>query len=868
MGKSQFMAQVSKINRFNEAVLSKFKIYNSIFTALPYEQSTQTGMYLPLFHRLCEESYKEGLSPDEIVNKFFKQYFQAFKEEEQIDILFQFIQYIERQVVLFDAIEDAAFPVVNNMEGVGTMRGIEELASSSGKKRALKKYINEFSIRLVLTAHPTQFYPGTVLGIITQLSEAVENDDVKSIESLLAQLGKTPFFNQKKPTPYDEAKSLIWYLENIFFYAIGDIVNYAQESILGAEPLSKQLISLGFWPGGDRDGNPFVNQGTTLKVATRLRLTLLKNYYREVKALRRKLTFKGVYEKVLELENKLWNGATSRKGTVYIELQELKDSLDEIKELLKRDHNSLYLNEVDSFINKVEIFGMHFATLDIRQDSRVHHKVFSQIVADLQGSGNLTFPKEYDSWSSEEQCDFLADVKGNVDLSTFSDEMVLKTLGSIKALQEIQASNGELGANRYIISNNQTALNMMQTFAMLNLSGFQGDLPVDIIPLFETIDDLIAAKSVMRTLYSNPSYRKHLNQRKNIQTIMLGYSDGTKDGGYLMANWSIFKAKEALSDISREYGIQVLFFDGRGGPPARGGGKTNQFYSSLGSSIENKQVQLTIQGQTISSSFGTKDSARFNMEQLLSSGLSNQIFNEDRVEFNKEERVILEDLAQISYRKYEAFKQHEKFLPYLERISTLRYYGMANIGSRPSKRSSSKSLNFDDLRAIPFVGSWSQLKQNVPGYFGLGTALETYEQQGKLAEVKALYRSSKFFKTLMENSMMSLTKSFFELTQYMEKDPEFGEFWKIIHNEFLKSKRLLLEISGHEELMQNMPEGKASIKVRESVVLPLLTIQQFALKKIQDIENNAESDASLKEIYEKLVTRSLFGNINASRNSA
>ncbi len=862
------MAQVSKINRFNEAVLSKFKIYNSIFTALPYEQSTQTGMYLPLFHRLCEESYKKGLSPDEIINKFFQQYFQGFTEEERINILFQFIQYIERQVVLFDAIEDAAFPVVNNMEGVGTMRGIEELASSSGKKRALRKYINDFSIRLVLTAHPTQFYPGTVLGIITQLSEAVKNDDVKSIEVLLAQLGKTPFFNQKKPTPYDEAKSLIWYLENIFFYAIGDIVNYAQESILGAEPLSKQLISLGFWPGGDRDGNPFVNESTTLEVARKLRLTLLKNYYREVKALRRKLTFKGVYEKVLELENKLWKGATSRKGTVYIELQELKDSLSEIKVLLKRDHNSLYLNEIDSFINKVEIFGMHFATLDIRQDSRVHHKVFSQIVADLQDSGDTIFPKDYESWSSEEQCEFLAEVKGNVDLSIFSDEMVLKTLGSIKALQEIQSTNGELGANRYIISNNQTALNMMQTFAMLNLSGFQGELPVDIIPLFETIDDLIAAKSVMRTLYSNSNYRKHLSQRKDTQTIMLGYSDGTKDGGYLMANWSIFKAKEALSDISREYGIQVLFFDGRGGPPARGGGKTNQFYSSLGSSIENKQVQLTIQGQTISSSFGTKDSARFNMEQLLSSGLSNQIFNEDRIEFNREERIILEDLAQISYRKYEAFKQHEKFLPYLERISTLRYYGMANIGSRPSKRSSSKSLNFDDLRAIPFVGSWSQLKQNVPGYYGLGTALETYEKQGKLAEVKALYRSSKFFKTLMENSMMSLTKSFFELTQYMEKDPEFGEFWKIIHDEFLKSKRLLLEISGHKELMQNMPEGKASIKVRESVVLPLLTIQQFALKKIQDIENNPEADSSLKEIYEKLVTRSLFGNINASRNSA
>lgn len=862
------MAGTSKLNRFNERVLSKFNIYNSVFTSLPYEGTSKTGLYLPLFHELCENGFESGDTPSKIVSTFFEKYLPEADQKEQIDTLFHFIQYIERQIVLFDAIEDAAFPVLNNMDGVGTLRGIKELAAQEGKKRELRKYIQEFATRIVLTAHPTQFYPGTVLGIITELSQAIEQDDLKRIQELLAQLGRTPFFNKEKPTPFDEAKSLIWYLENIFYYAVGEIYNYIQDDILNGKELEKPVIELGFWPGGDRDGNPFVTAETTVDVAKRLRITLLKNYYRDIKALRKKITFKGVYESLIDVETKLWNGATSRKGTLYITSEELLESMLSVREMVIQKYNSLYLEELNSFITKVRMFGMHFATLDIRQDSRVHHKVFSQIVADLQKSGDKTFPLDYEKWDSAKQTEFLANLKGDVDLSLFQDEMVLKTLGSIKSLQEIQKTNGERGANRYIISNNQTALNMMETFAMLNLSGFDGNLPVDVVPLFETIDDLKVAKEVMRTLYEIPTYRAHLSQRNDTQTIMLGYSDGTKDGGYLMANWSIFLAKEALTQISREYGIKVLFFDGRGGPPARGGGKTHQFYSSLGSSIETKAVQLTIQGQTISSNFGTKTSSRYNLEQLLSSGLSNKLFHGDWIEFNPDQRIIMQELAEISYKTYEDFKQHDLFIPYLERMSTLKFYGKANIGSRPSKRSASKSLDFGDLRAIPFVGSWSQLKQNVPGYYGLGTALKAFEEQGKLEEVKKLYRGSKFFKTLMENSMMSLTKSFFQLTQYMEKDAEFGGFWSLIHEEYLLTKRLLLEISGHESLMQNMPEGKASIKMREAIVMPLLTIQQHALKILQDMDKNGVENEDLQEVYEKMVTRSLFGNTNAARNSA
>jgi len=200
-------------------------------------------------------------------------------------------------------------------------------------------------------------------------------------------------------------------------------------------------------------------------------------------------------------------------------------------------------------------------------------------------------------------------------------------------------------------------------------------------------------------------------------------------------------------------------------------------------------------------------------------------------------------------------------------MSTLNYYSKTNIGSRPSKRNTTDTLDFGDLRAIPFVGSWSQMKQNVPGFFGVGTALKYFEDNNQWNKVQHLFDSSLFFRTLLENSMMSLAKSFFPLTNYMKDDKEFGDFWQIIFDEFQETKRLLLKIARHKELMENYPDGKASIKMREDIVLPLLTIQQYALMKINEIKKG-NGDESLLAVYEKLVMRSLFGNTNASRNSA
>jgi len=253
---------------------------------------------------------------------------------------------------------------------------------------------------------------------------------------------------------------------------------------------------------------------------------------------------------------------------------------------------------------------------------------------------------------------------------------------------------------------------------------------------------------------------------------------------------------------------------------------------------------------------------------LLSAGIQNRVLNLDSNDSKKEDKFILDNLAKISFKAYTDFKNHPKFVPYLEHMSTIRYYAKTNIGSRPSKRGKSDDkFDFSSLRAIPFVGSWSQLKQNVPGFFGVGTALKYYHDKNKFFELKKLYQRSAFFRTLISNSMMSLTKSFFKLTAYMKEDPEFGEFWTLIYDEYKLSKSLILKLSGYKILMENEPANKASIQTREKIVLPLITIQQYALRKIKAIERGEINKSELKT-YEKMVTRSLFGNINASRNSA
>jgi phosphoenolpyruvate carboxylase len=852
--------QATGLQEFKNLVGIKFQLYNSLFTSLPFHRIEKTGIFLSLLLTYCEEGYHKKMSPVQIIEDFFSKHYPDGTDREKSDILFRFVQYVERQVVLFDALEDSAFTSVNDMGGTGTLKHLSSEIIQYDKEKELRDKLEDYAVRLVLTAHPTQFYPGPVLGIINDLSRAVIQNNAAEINVFMQQLGKTPFLKKQKPTPYDEAVSLIWYLENIFYHAAGKILSALKSQFPAAVSDQNPVIQMGFWPGGDRDGNPFVKSDTTIKVAETLRHSLLRCYYFDVRRLKRRLTFKEVDLIIADWEEKLYQELFTPDAAKSFQFADMLKSMLKIREVLIYQNNGLFLNLVDNFISKMRIFGLHFATLDLRQESTVHERVLKII-----NERDEIFPDNYESLEENEKIKLLTHLKSAGKIP-FEDDLTEDTLASVRAVKTIQEKNGEAGCNRYIISQCNSALNVMEVFALFLLGGWKKDaISLDIVPLFETVDDLHHAAGIMKTLYSNTEYRAHLKRRNETQTIMVGFSDGTKDGGYLMANWGIYKAKEELTSISKEYGIEVVFFDGRGGPPARGGGKTHRFYSSQGKNIANKEIQLTIQGQTVSSNFGTVDSAQFNLEQLVHAGIANDLFSDRKVTLTEEEEVLMSEMAESSYQSYIALKDHDHFTEYLGEVSPLQFYGETNIGSRPTKRKNSGKLELKDLRAIPFVGAFSQLKQNVTGYYGVGSALQEMEKKGKWKLVRNLYNNSPYFKTLLDNSEMAMKKCFFPLTESFSRHPKFGKIWMMIFNEFELTKKYIFKLSGKQELMSDYPIEQLSIQMRERIVLPLSTIQQYAIVKFREAE---KAGSGMKKIYEKLIIRCSFGIINAARNSA
>lgn len=853
------------IKAYRELVELRYQANDRLFLTLPLDAVQKAGHWIPLIHEICIDGYKEKQSPEEIIKKFFLSNRAELNEQDQIRFLFKVIQYIERQVVLVDALEDAAYEQIHHMDGAGSWHEMSVKMESNGTRQAVQEILNNMGIRVVLTAHPTQFYPKTVLSIISDLNQAIRDNRRSDILELLEQLGRTPLTRKEAPSPLDEALQLISHLKRVFYPAVGELMDEIIQTGHVDIDQNHELIRIGFWPGGDRDGNPNVTQETTRQVAAELKRNILSCYYQDVKKLSRRLSFMGIHEKVMMLRLRLQKELgrlPANMGTDLkkLELADFKAELIEIEDVLKRDHGGLFLEMVQSFQRKVNSFGFHFASLDLRQDSRVIKRTLDAIIATHQE----LFPGNLDTLSPDEQIEYLLNISGEVDCTLIQDTTLRDMAESVGVIAEIQATNGEAGAHRYVISNCRSAVDVARLYAIFRLCGWMDAIiPVDLVPLFETIEDLKAAGRVMASIYKAPVYRKHLESRGNRQTVMLGFSDGTKDGGYFMANWGIYSAKENITTVSRQEAIEVHFFDGRGGPPARGGGDTHLFYTALGKSVEHKQIQTTIQGQVVSAMYGIRKAAIHNIELLLTAGIKSRLVGEDRKELSCDQRALLDELARLSYDAYRAFKDHPLFIPYLLERSPLEFYGQTNIASRPTRRNQQTEFRFEDLRAIPFVGAWSQLKQNVPGFYGLGTALKTMEDRGHLNEMLAMFREVDLFKAILSNSMQSMSKSDLQLTRYMERDEKFGGFWRLIYDEYELTKRMVLKVAEQTCLLEDNHRSRHSIALREKIVLPLFTIQQYALRRLQG-ENLAPELAAL---YGKMVMRTFFGNINAARNS-
>lgn len=852
----------SQLDAFQELVALKYQIYNSLFLTLPFKNLTKIGIDLPVFAEFCAIGLKEGKSPKTIVTEFFQKILPAEDFALKVDYLVLMLQFVERQVVLLDALEDAAFAKTHNLYEEGTFKAFCDKITSSNKVTEARAILKNYQTRLVLTAHPTQFYPAEILAIISQLVPAVTKNELHDISLILLQLGLTRFKNSDQPTPLDEANIIIRYMEKIFYPVI---TNFQCElnKMFGANISDKDqlpsLLELGFWPGGDRDGNPYVTAQITEQVAKDLKSSIIHLYISEIKQLKQHLTFKDLWRTLDDIIVNLaaiLNTATSR----YNIASQLINDLIELKEIIIKNFSGLFVAKLDKLITAIQVFGFYFASIDVRQNSKVHAVAMQNIAVG------------YNILDAEQKVNYL--IQGINKPSKIKkinqDHQIAEILTTFKVIKDIQKNNGEIGLHRYIISNTQAAYQILEViFFAINAGWKFTELTLDVVPLFETISDLAHAKKIMQQLYELPLYRQHLKNRQNKQYIMLGFSDSTKDGGYITANWSIAKCKQELAQLAEQYAITVIFFDGRGGSPTRGGDSTHKYYRAMEGLIKQNQIETTIQGQTISTDFGTETTAKYHIEHLFTQALSAKLFPKKMAQIDADDSALIEAISKISFEQYQKLRKDPLFLEYLAQVTPVAYYGALNIASRPVQRSKHKQLNFSDLRAIPYVGSWSQIKQNIPGFYGLGTALNELIKSGRRSALQKLYQHSLYFQILLDNVMQVLIKSNYLLTSYLRKDKKFGVFWQKLYDEYQLTLKTIKEITQQKIILEHEVITRESIALREQIVLPLLVIQQYAMMELAEMNANPKlKNTKRYRTLQKIIIKALAPNINASRNSA
>lgn len=875
-------------DKFQESVALKYQIYNAMFMTLPFEKLSRIGVELPVFAEICRDSLANGVSPEIIVTDFFKNILPTKNFSEQISILFLMLKFVERQVVLFDALEDAAFDSIHDLRKEGTFDHLFGQIEQHNKLQVVYDILQQYKMRLVLTAHPTQFYPEQILEIIRHLTIVIEKDDLHQINQLLLQLGRTPFKNTSKPSPLDEAHVILHYLETVFYPVIKNLMfklNVFCSGLLPANQFLPNCMELGCWPGGDRDGNPTVTPEITRRVSKDLKSRIIYLYMMELKRLKRHYTFENMWKRIDHIITRLRTTKMQifdreyEGGEAYQCYEDFYNDLLEIKNIINEKHGGLFIDEINMVMMTVKTFGFYFASIDLRQNSKVHDTVIAKVIQhyadnDIIPTDLLNRCLRYAESNHEQRLSIIIELLqlDNIELSDSfinSDPQLRDLILSIKVARDIQKTNGQLGCHRYIISNTESVYQLLIVMLFAKMAAWPlQELSLDIVPLFETIDDLKSAEMIMQQLYSLPIYKMHLSKRNNRQNIMLGFSDSVKDGGYFTANWSITSCKMRLYQLSQAQHIEVIFFDGRGGSPARGGGNTFKMYKALEGLIKQNAIEMTIQGQTISTDFGNQQSASYNIEHLFTQVILERTFSYDQSKLNKQEIDIFNRIADLSYHAYMQLIKHPLFMPYLEKITPLLFYGDLNIASRPTQRNNANHIDFNALRAIPYVGSWSQIKQNIPGYYGLGTALHTLINEGKTVVLQDIYHNSLYFRTLMENVMQILLKTNFTLTTYLSSDKVFADFWHLLHHEYQLCVTSLKVISGETSLLEHETVLTKSIDLRENIVLPLLVIQQYAMIELLKMENSEECIVDDKrQIYRKLVLKSLATNVNASRNT-
>ena len=809
---------------------------------------------------------------------------------------------------------DLAFEInYQNNVGQDYLGKLSTTIDSVAEKENAAEILEHLNVVPVLTAHPTQVQRTTMLDLTNHIHVLLRKyRDVRmgllneqkwhnNLRRYIEIIMRTDMIREKKLKVTNEITNVMEYYNSSFLQAVTNLTEEYKRLAKqhGIDLKNPTPITMGMWIGGDRDGNPYVT-AETLKKSALTQCEVIMNYYdTKVANLYREFSLSTGIVKVSEAvqemaylsednsiyrEKELYRRAfyyiqTKLKNTKtyfidqiktephYHKIEEFKHDLLAIKQsLLENKGEAMISGEFTELLQAVEVFGFYLASIDMRQDSSVHEAC----VAELLASAGIV--EHYSELSEDEKChvllnELLYDPRILSATHTKKSALLQKELEIFQTARELKDKLGDAVIKQTIISHATSVSDLLELAVMHKEVGLidKEFARVQIVPLFETIEDLDNSYDTMKKYLSLPIAQKWIASNNNYQEIMLGYSDSNKDGGYLSSCWTLYKAQQQLTAIGDEFGVKITFFHGRGGTVGRGGGPTYEAITSQPLRSINDRIRLTEQGEVIGNKYGNKDAAYYNLEMLVSATINRMITKKksDTSTSNRYERIM----DQVVERSYQIYRDlvfgNEHFYDYFFESSPIKAISSFNIGSRPAARKTITEIG--GLRAIPWVFSWSQSRVMFPGWYGVGSSFKEFIDENpeeNLAFLRKMYKNWPFFQSLLSNVDMVLSKSnmniAFEYAQLCE-DKEVQEIYYTILDEWQLTKNVILAIEDYDDLLEENPYLRDSLDYRMRYFNILNYIQLELIKR--------QRRGELSSDEERLIHITINGIATGLRNS-
>ncbi|MBL8102201.1 MAG: phosphoenolpyruvate carboxylase [Anaerolineales bacterium] len=776
-------------------------------------------------------------------------------------------------------------------ESIG--EAVADLKARGVTPKQMSTLLENLSIELVLTAHPTEARRRTVLSKIERIAQLLQEISDKKIsarehevlitllQSEISALWLTERARASRLTVTDEVKTGLYYVDAFFWKTIPAIYDDLEKALQLHYPelqAPTSWLKLSSWIGGDRDGNPNVTTEVTAETLRLHRGLAVENHRRTFKDLSRRLSMSSrlvppsqaltdwidkrrpFSEHVSFIEERYTN-EPYRLVLSLLSADLAKASNEDMKShLLSRDQHRTNLRpekllapiefianampailvqgDLKTTLHQFHIFGLHAARLDIREDSSRFNSALSEILRALR------IEPDFEHLPNSERTLLLTRLLAQSPMELAQHPGVTAATSEVWALFQLIGrvcdvyGREPLGA--IIISMAHSTADILTVLLLARWAGCSYVPPI--APLFESVSDLKDAQNILEALFTCEPYREHLKSHNDEQMVMIGYSDSNKDGGYLMANWALYLAQEEITHVTQSHNIKLTIFHGRGGTIARGGGPANRAIRAQPAGSINGKFRVTEQGEIIASRYANPQLAHRHLEQIASAVLLASAPSAEQARVPEKWRKAMEGMSSAAQQAYRNLVyETPRFIEFWQSATPLDEIKQLQIGSRPASRASTSAV--DKIRAIPWVFSWMQSRFNLPGWYGLGTGLESSNDRQLLRE---MYNAWPFFKSLLDNSEMSLIKADMDIAAlYVElvPDRELGKaIYTRIREEYERTRTAVLSISGHTSLMQLEPITQSAVQLRNPYVDPLNYIQVEVLRRLRSLKDPASPE--------------------------